>query len=88
MLDMLETKFELFVGKPVILVRPSFGTQSDSWRGDLLPYDTTTYPVKFQVATNEMATIFTIEDVKSTKLLDYEEDTPRMIITLKGPKDY
>lgn len=88
MSDMLETKLELFNGKPVILVRPSFGSQSDSWVGDLLLYDTTTYPVKFQVAANGMASIFTSEDIKSTKLLDYEVDTPRMVITLKGPKDY
>jgi hypothetical protein len=91
MLEMLETKLELFNGKPVILVRPLFGTQSDSWVGDLLLYDTTTYPVKFQVAANGMASIFTAEDIKSTELLEVKNPSitcPRLVITLKGPKDY
>jgi hypothetical protein len=89
---MLEAKLELFNGKPVILVRPSFGTISESQVGDLLLYDTTTYPIKFQVSTNGMAIIFTAEDIKSTKSVErqphWNEDVPRMMIELKGPKDY
>ncbi len=91
MLQKLDDKLELMNGKTVTLVRPSFGTQSDSWVGDLLLYDTTTFPVKFQVAANGMATIFTVEDVASTKLLEVENpatNCPRLVITLKGPKDY
>ena len=89
MLEMLETKLELFNGQRVALVRSSFGTQSDSWLGDLLFYDTTTYPVKFQVSSNGMATIFTAEDIKSTKLVENRtEHSPQLIIELKGPKDY
>ncbi len=83
MLQMLDDKLELMNGKTVTLVRPSFGTQSDSWVGDLLLYDTTTYPVKFQVASSGRATIFTHDDVKSTRLNKNE-----FIITLKGPLDY
>ena len=89
MLEMLETKLELFNGKPVILVIPSFGSQSSSRTGDLWLYDTTTYPVKFQVSSNGMATIFTAEDIKSTKLVENRtEHSPQLIIELKGPKDY
>lgn len=93
MLEMLETELELFNGEPVILVRPSFGTQSDSWCGDLLPYDTTTSPMKFQVVsdTTGLATIFTTEDIQSTqsvKKTPVSKPHPRLIINLKGPKDY
>jgi hypothetical protein len=91
MLEMLDAKLELMNGKPVILVRPLFGTQSDSFVGDLLLYDTTTYPVKFQVAANGMATIFTSDDIKSTRLLEVKNPSvtcPRLVITLKGQKDY
>lgn len=85
-MEMLEAKLELMNGKTVILVRPSFGTQSDSWIGDLLMYDTTTYPIKFQVADAGHAIIFTTEDIQSTRLLTSGET--RFVINLKGPKDY
>lgn len=86
---MLETKLELFNGQRVILTRPSFGSQSDSWVGELLLYDTTTHPIKFQVAANGMATIFTSEDIKATKLVENRnEHSPQLIIDLKGPADY
>ena len=84
--QIIEQQLCALTGQEIILVRPSFGTQSDSWVGDLLPYDTTTSPVKFQAASNGMATIFTTEDVKSTQLLT--DRTPSFVITLKGPKDY
>ncbi len=82
-LEMLEAKLSLMNGKTVTLVRPSFGTQSDSWIGNLSLYDTTNYPVKFQVSGDGRATIFTAEDIQSTKLLP-----DQFVITLKGQKDY
>jgi len=88
---MLEAKLDLFNGQEVTLVRPLFGAQSDSWVGDLLYFDTTTYPIKFQVSAIGTATVFTAGDVKSTKLLSEsskDRPAPRLVITLKGPKDY
>lgn len=87
MLEMLETKLCLMADKPVILIRPSFGLQSDSWRG-LLSVHTESFPVQFQVVSDGQATVFTVDDVKATKLLKEQLIGPQFIITLKGPKDY
>ncbi len=88
---MLDTKLELFNGKPVVLVRPLFGTQSISYCGDLFVYDSSSSPFKCEVSTDETSTIFTSDDIKSTEMSKVENpssDCPRLIITLKGPTDY
>ena len=92
-MEMLFAKLENWHGRPVILVRPSFGNQSDSWVGDLLVYDNTTDVIKFQIVSSTgLATIFGIEDIKSTELLKESvhrnSESVRFVITLKGPKDY
>ncbi len=80
-MEELENILCLNHGKDVIIVRPFFGTQSDSFSA-FLTVHTTEFPITFQFVTAGRATTFTVSDVKSV------EDGAKVLITLKGPKDY
>ena len=80
-MEELENQLCLAHGKDVIIVRPFFGTQSDSWAA-YLTVRTTEYPITFEFVTAGRASTFTVNDVKSV------EERNKLIITLKGPKDY
>ena len=71
----------------VCVVRPSFGSQSDSWNGQLYA-ETSEYPPKFQVQTNIGSTRFEASDVASVEVRYTGEHEPRFIIRLKGQADY
>lgn len=80
-MEELEQKLCLNHGKKTILIRPGYGTQSESLVGTLEVF-TETYPIRFGVASLTHNVLFTVNDVTS---LDENSD---LIITLKGPKDY
>lgn len=75
-------------GAEVTVVRPGYGSQSDSWRG-FLKASTGDYPVIFQVQSPLSATIFKAEDITDVEdITDHEDVGPTAIIRLKGPEDY
>ena len=63
-------------GQLVIVVRPMFGTQSDSWTDTLIVHDKE-YPLQFEVR----GTLFYVSDVSSI-------ESAGEIIRLKGPHEY
>ena len=79
MSEVIEHKLHQLNGQPVVVVRPGFGTQSDSWSGTLNTIEANEYPYRFQFRSIGSATIFTADDVVSI-----EQKT----IRLKGPSDY
>lgn len=87
MSELLEHELCLLHGKTVMLVRPFFGTQSDSWVGEIFA-DSEHYPVTFQVksASQSKSTIFTVADVSKIEIP--KDDSVKIIIRLKGPLDY
>ena len=78
-----QCEFELsqLHGKRVSIVRPYYGTQSDSWSGDLYVMHGD-YPYKFQFHSS-INILFTAEDVSKV-----EVRIPTPIIRLKGPQYY
>ncbi len=88
MSERLEHELHLLNGKPVSVVRPNHGTQSDHWSG-VLNSVTETYPVRFHFVSNGQAILFEVEDVVKIdppKNPSSERETPT--IRLKGPQDY
>lgn len=75
-------------GKSVEVVRPMYGTQSDSWRGFLTVYDTTEFPIKFHLQHGGGCIIFTSDDVKFVGAGPLGEHSVSGIIRLKGPQNY
>ena len=79
----LEHEISLLKDKPVILVQPSFGSVSFSYKGVL--HVVNDHPVIFHFCsdTGDTAIIFCVEDVKKleTQLLN-------TVIRLKGPHEY
>jgi hypothetical protein len=84
-MEELENRLCLEHACEVTLVRPGFGTQSESIRG-LLSAFTAKYPITFQVASVAYNVIFTANDVAS--IVEKEEVTGQFVITLKGVNDY
>lgn len=83
--EQLEHELNNRRGAVVMVVRPGFGTQSDSWIGTL----TVTHrecPMIFQVQSDVNATIFRSDDV--TSIEPYRNAETDCIIRLKGPLDY
>ena len=80
-MEELENILCLNHGKEVIVVRPYFGNQSDSYAA-YLTVRTSEFPITFEFTSVGRSTIFQITDVKSV------EERNKLIITLKGPKDY
>jgi hypothetical protein len=85
--EQLEHELTLLHNKIVVVVRPGYGTQSDSW-GGMLTVLNGDYPPKFHFAGVGMAILFSVEDVR--KLDDPTNETREVskIIRLKGPHDY
>jgi glutamine amidotransferase PdxT len=69
-------------GKRVTVVRPYYGTQSDSWAGELYLAGVGDYPLKFQFVSS-ISILFKADDV-----VNVETNTPIPIIRLKGPQHY
>jgi hypothetical protein len=81
----MEHELNLLNGKTIVIVRDGFGTQSDSWVGQLtvLPEK---YPLGFHFQSTDFAIYFTADDV--LKLDDSIDKITAKIIRLKGPNDY
>jgi hypothetical protein len=85
--EVMEHELVLMAGNVITVVRPYFGTQSDSWIGELMVHSE--YPIKFEMRSPTHSLLFTIEDVASF------QDTSNLsirvpykaIIRLQGP-DY
>jgi len=75
-LNDIKQKLDALNNKRVVIVRPFFGTQSDSWAGTLVKLD---YADKFQFSAFNYSVIFESSDVD---LIDDD------IIRLKGPYMY
>ena len=86
-MEELENALCLHHGSIVVAVRPSFGTQSDSWSGQLTAH-TDKFPIQFQVISAGQATIFQVGDVAKLETPDAGDRQGELVIYLKGPKDY
>lgn len=73
------------VGAVVMIVRPGYGTQSDSWVGTLT-VTRKDFPMIFQIQSERGATIFRSDDVINVEPSRSAEAD--CIIRLKGPIDY
>ena len=82
MSELLEHNLHLLSGKQVIVVRPGFGTQSDSFDG-IINSQTENWPIKFYFVSTGIQILFQVEDV-----LKIEPHTEPSVIRLKGPMDY
>lgn len=89
-LEILEHELAMLNGKPVILVKPDFGTVSISYCGNLTATSDEACHIVFHLITVGPAIIFRAEDVSSL-----EEPSPETaanqivkIIRLKGPHFY
>jgi glutamine amidotransferase PdxT len=71
-------------GRHVTIVRPLYGTQSESFEGRLTVH-AESYPIQFQVSMTEHAIIFTLDDVAD---VDSSHRINVVTISLKGPMDY
>jgi glutamine amidotransferase PdxT len=76
--EILEHNLHLLSGKQVTVVRPGFGTQSDSWSG-IINSQTEDWPIKFYFVSTSIQILFQVEDVFSLA---------GSVIRLKGPADY
>jgi hypothetical protein len=83
--EQIESELVSLNNKTVIVVRPNFGAQSDSWGGQLTMLNTN-YPPKFHFSATGMAIFFTVDDV--VKLDPPVDNRTEKIIRLKGPHDY
>ena len=83
--EQIEHELTLLHDKIVVVVRPGYGTQSDSWGGQLTVLNGN-YPPKFHFAAAGMAILFTADDV--TTLDNGVDGKVDRIIRLKGPHDY
>lgn len=85
--EILEHDLCLLSGKEICLVRKGFGTQSDSWYGELKIVGDK-YPIQFQFKSPSQCILFYVEDVIC---IDYAKTTSgcqTTIVRLKGPSDY
>ena len=83
--EQIEHELVLLHGKMVVLVRPGYGTQSDSWIGELTVINKD-YPPKFHFAVPNTAILFMVDDVSN--LEPPIDGRTEKIIRLKGPADY
>ena len=82
--EQMESELVSLNGKIVVVVRPFYGSQSDSFVGQLSVLDG--YPIRFHFSQTGKAILFTIDDVvKLDKSIDNQTER---IIRLKGPHDY
>ncbi len=84
--EQIEHELALLNRKEVTVVRPFFGTQSDSWFGLLTIVPDNNYPMKFEFVKPTSSTVFTAEDVVSVEFSNSQRK--QNIIRLKGPAEY
>jgi hypothetical protein len=87
--ELIEHELAQLHGRIVVLVRPGYGQQSDSWTGGIQVISCC-YPTRFHFVSNGgQATLFTADDVASidTPIDDGVKEIAK-IIRLKGPNDY
>lgn len=84
--EQLEHELNIRKGAAVIVVRPGFGTQSESWEGILTLCNRNAFPLIFQVQAPRGANIFRADDVVSVE--NTLTNQPSILIRLKGPNDY
>lgn len=86
-IERLEHELNNRKGAIVTVVRPGYGTQSESWIG-ILSVTHAGFPMIFQVVSERGATIFRGDDVISVEDTDNHDGEPKLLIRLKGPNDY
>ena len=82
--EQIESELVSLNNKTIIVVRPGFGSQSDSFVGQLTTLEG--YPIRFHFGGTGMAILFTVDDV--VKLDPPFENRAEKTIRLKGPHDY
>jgi hypothetical protein len=84
--ELIEHNLHQLNGKRVVVIRPSFGSQSDSWNGELDELNNvgTEFPLRFQFRDGSFAMLFKASDVKKIET----HSTVNAVIRLKGPYDY
>ncbi len=82
--EQMESELVSLNNEIVVVVRPFYGSQSDSFVGQLSVLDG--YPIRFHFAKEGMAILFTVDDV--VKLDPPINCQSEKIIRLKGPYDY
>lgn len=89
MSEQLEHQLNLLSKSVVIVVKPGFGTQSESISGYLTTISTS-YPIKFHLSAEGINMIFTADDVVKLDSVTDErfEDGKCPVVRLKGPMDY
>jgi hypothetical protein len=85
--EQLEHELNLRMGAAVMVVRPGYGTQSESWEG-ILTVTHRDYPMIFQVQAPRGADIFQGNDVTAVEDIDDHNGGPKLLIRLKGPMNY
>ena len=83
----MEYELSQLNGKKVVIIRPGYGTQSDSWGGSLVVLGDE-YPPQFHFAGIGMAILFSVDDVHKLDEPAKELKEVSKIIRLKGPHDY
>jgi hypothetical protein len=83
----MEYELSQLNGKRVVIIRPGYGTQSDSWGGSLVVLGEE-YPPRFHFSGVGMAILFSVEDVRKLEEPANELKEVNKIIRLKGPHDY
>jgi hypothetical protein len=81
----IEAELASLNGKMVAVVRPGYGTQSDSWNGQLQTIKSLN-PLHFHFISVGQTMLFTADDV--SKLDPSIDERMEKIIRLKGPHDY
>ena len=82
--EQIESELVSLNNKIVVVVRPFYGSQSDSFVGQLSVLNG--YPIRFHFSQTGKAILFTIDDV--IKLEPPIDNETEKIIRLKGPYDY
>ena len=83
MSERIEHELHQLDGTSVVIVRPGYGTQSDSWIG-VIKSLTSDYPIKFHFTSASQQIVFQADDVVKVEHPTFEPE----VIRLKGPQDY
>jgi hypothetical protein len=90
MSEVIEHELNQLNGQAVVVVRPGFGTQSDSWTG-VLETQGNAYPLQFCFRSAGQSIVFTAEDVtkvEQTASGRVLAGTTIAVVRLKGPQQY
>ena len=85
--EQLEHELNIRKDAGVMVVRPGYGTQSESWEG-ILTVTHRDFPMIFQIQSPRGATIFRADDVEKIEEKRIGGNEWQFIIRLKGPNDY